>query len=369
MTSKKPALIRRTALQLFSEQWMDTVSVAEVCREAGVSNGLFYRYYSDKEALIRDLLDRFIERYESDLNAIEVASFESGLTRFIEVMLMAPVTYNREFSVFREGQYRYPDYEQRIGNLYTRTLERIYGRAIEKSEYLYIASGLRFISFRMLYEDFPIDRSVLYSFITRGVFSGFTTPLTMPSAKLSLIQEPPADSRDALIQAGIRLFGRLGYHKTNVFDIAREARLAVGTFYTYFSSKELFLSTIVHHIGHKTRSFLRSCLSEGSSVLDQELFGIWNFINYFDLHPEYYQIVREAEFVSTESVRDYYDRFQKGYLSRLTALPRESRLPAANFLIGISHHVGIEYIFSDRSMDISRTLQDLVTYLTTGVPR
>jgi hypothetical protein len=31
--------------------------------------------------------------------------------------------------------------------------------------------------------------------------------------------------------------------------------------------------------------------------------------------------------------------------------------------------VGIEYIFSDRSMDISRTLQDLVTYLTTGVPR
>ena len=27
---------------LFSSKWFETVSVAEICREAGVSNGVFY---------------------------------------------------------------------------------------------------------------------------------------------------------------------------------------------------------------------------------------------------------------------------------------------------------------------------------------
>ena len=39
------------AVQLFSKKWYGTVSVAEICRQASLSNGVFYRYYGGKEAL------------------------------------------------------------------------------------------------------------------------------------------------------------------------------------------------------------------------------------------------------------------------------------------------------------------------------
>jgi len=37
-----------SALESFSERWYETVSVAEICRNANLSNGVFYRYFKDK---------------------------------------------------------------------------------------------------------------------------------------------------------------------------------------------------------------------------------------------------------------------------------------------------------------------------------
>jgi AcrR family transcriptional regulator len=38
-----------TAIDLFSRKWYGTVSIAEICRAAGLSNGVFYRYFENKE--------------------------------------------------------------------------------------------------------------------------------------------------------------------------------------------------------------------------------------------------------------------------------------------------------------------------------
>jgi AcrR family transcriptional regulator len=71
MAKDTPDKIRRAALQLFSTRWFETVSIAEICREAEVSNGVFYRYYSNKGELVRDLLDEFLAQFEAELQAID----------------------------------------------------------------------------------------------------------------------------------------------------------------------------------------------------------------------------------------------------------------------------------------------------------
>lgn len=43
-----------TALILFSENWYETVSVAEICRRAELSNGIFYKYFKNKEELFKE---------------------------------------------------------------------------------------------------------------------------------------------------------------------------------------------------------------------------------------------------------------------------------------------------------------------------
>jgi len=53
-----------------------------------------------------------------------------------------------------------------------------------------------------------------------------------------------ADRRRLLLDAAVRVFARAGYHDCRVDDIAREAGVAHGLLYHYFSSKEEVLETI-----------------------------------------------------------------------------------------------------------------------------
>src|SRR5690242_10516611 len=45
-------------------------------------------------------------------------------------------------------------------------------------------------------------------------------------------------TRDALVAAAWRIFERDGYLDARIIDIAAEAKVATGSFYTHFSSKE-----------------------------------------------------------------------------------------------------------------------------------
>lgn len=54
----------------------------------------------------------------------------------------------------------------------------------------------------------------------------------------------PGSSKWKLIQAGIRLFGELGYSKVEVDAIAAEAGVTIGSLYHHFKSKKAFYLTI-----------------------------------------------------------------------------------------------------------------------------
>jgi AcrR family transcriptional regulator len=49
---------------------------------------------------------------------------------------------------------------------------------------------------------------------------------------------PAPDRREAIIAAAVVLFGRYGYRRTSMDDLARETGIAKGTVYLYFKTKE-----------------------------------------------------------------------------------------------------------------------------------
>ena len=55
---------------------------------------------------------------------------------------------------------------------------------------------------------------------------------------------PSADRRQQLIDAALLLMAKQGFASTSVDDIAREARVAKGTVYLYFDSKDALLDAI-----------------------------------------------------------------------------------------------------------------------------
>ena len=124
---------------------------------------------------------------------------------------------------------------------------------------------------------------------------------------------------------------------------------------------------IVEEIGRRTRRYLSEQARTHATRLGQEAYGVWHFLSCFSRHPEYYSIVREAEFVAKPWVRRCYDAFEAGYLENLPMADDAERRFAANFLMGLSHYVGIEALLTRRITDIPAFIAELTTLMLTGV--
>jgi len=59
------------------------------------------------------------------------------------------------------------------------------------------------------------------------------------------------NKRQLFLKVGERLFSRYGYRDVSIEDIAREAGVGTGSFYTYFSAKEVFYEEILDSLEQK----------------------------------------------------------------------------------------------------------------------
>ncbi len=359
-----------SAVLLFSRYWYETVSVAEICRQAGLSNGVFYRYFPDKNKLFAEINKNLLNRFTQDLSI--VGRYEDpvkNLHDFIHITVGLAHRYGPEVSIFREGQYRYMEQEKHLRLLYIDALSRVFRRTLSEAEYLYAISGIRFLATRNIYNQIEVDEKHLADLILNGVFPGGKIPELpeedTPATPLFFNSTPP--TRKKIATEGIRLFGEKGYHAAGVSEICLNAGVSVGTFYQHFNSKEEFLQYIIELIGHSARRFLTRETKNVSDLLSRELLGMKYFLHYFSKHPEFYTIVRQAEFVCNEWVGKYYNLFEKGYRKNLKIADPGKAGTTANFLMGLSHYLGIEVIFSDRVDDTRTLIYTLGKYLQNGL--
>lgn len=70
------------------------------------------------------------------------------------------------------------------------------------------------------------------------------------------------DKREIILRAAIKVFARKGYFNSKVSDIAGEARIADGTVYLYFKSKEEILHSIFNRM-------MEDFISEGKEELER----------------------------------------------------------------------------------------------------
>ncbi|MFN4025659.1 MAG: TetR/AcrR family transcriptional regulator [Hyphomonas sp.] len=77
-----------------------------------------------------------------------------------------------------------------------------------------------------------------------------------------------AANRRAILQAGRRVFARIGFEATTVRDIIRETDLAAGTFYNYFKSKEEVFQAIAEDSTQRFRSHLADVRARATGIDD-----------------------------------------------------------------------------------------------------
>jgi AcrR family transcriptional regulator len=79
------------AAQLFADRGYPAASIADLAAQFGVSKGLLYHYYRDKEHLLFDIADRYIDRLVQLVAEVEQAAPapEAALRQLIERFLIA----------------------------------------------------------------------------------------------------------------------------------------------------------------------------------------------------------------------------------------------------------------------------------------
>lgn len=80
-----------------------------------------------------------------------------------------------------------------------------------------------------------------------------TDPVEQLDGVLPVNQARSRDARDRLLQAGERVFAKLGYDAAHISDIASAADCSVGSFYRRFRDKEAFFKALQHRFTQRNR--------------------------------------------------------------------------------------------------------------------
>jgi AcrR family transcriptional regulator len=156
-----------------------------------------------------------------------------------------------------------------------------------------------------------------------------------------------------LLEAAAAEFGERGYHEAAINGITVRAGVALGTFYTYFESKEEVFRALVRDMSRATRAHVAEAVKGAPDRMSAERLGLAAFIAFTRLHPELYRIIEEAQFVANDVYREHYLSFAEAYRRNLAAARARGQIggrddgvedePRAWALIGMSVFLGMRY--------------------------
>jgi AcrR family transcriptional regulator len=81
--AERPAQILDAAERVFNQRGYDRATTREIAKQAGVSEGTLYNYFSSKRAMLLGLIDSVGESWRQDIERIEADTFEDAMAQLI----------------------------------------------------------------------------------------------------------------------------------------------------------------------------------------------------------------------------------------------------------------------------------------------
>jgi AcrR family transcriptional regulator len=114
-------------------------------------------------------------------------------------------------------------------------------------------------------------------------------------------------------------FGEHGFSASSIVGITQRAGVALGTFYTYFDSKEAVFQELVRDMSGQVREQVGPVLGQAADALDGERLALKAFLDFVRDHRDIYRIIDEAEFVEPAAYREHYETTASRIAMRLVA--------------------------------------------------
>ena len=112
-------------------------------------------------------------------------------------------------------------------------------------------------------------------------------------------------------------FGERGFSESSIVAITQRAGVALGTFYTYFDSKEAVFQALVRDMSAQVRDHVAPAFKGATDALDGERRALESFLQFARKHRDVYRIIDEAEFVEPAAYREHYETTATRIAARL----------------------------------------------------
>jgi AcrR family transcriptional regulator len=133
-----------------------------------------------------------------------------------------------------------------------------------------------------------------------------------------------------ILDAAREEFGERGFSDSSIVGITQRAGVALGTFYTYFESKEALFQALVRDMSAQVRDTVGPALGEAKDSLDGERRALAVFLRFVRDHRDIYRIIDESEFVEPAAYREHYETTATRIAARLKAARDKDEI-GANF--------------------------------------
>ena len=118
-----------------------------------------------------------------------------------------------------------------------------------------------------------------------------------------------------LLDAAAKEFGERGFHEASISGITRRAGTALGSFYTYFDSKDAIFAALVRDMSQAVADVVSSKVAPGLTGTEREREAFAAFLGFAREHTELSRIIAEAEFADPASYRAH----DEGTAARIVA--------------------------------------------------
>ena len=129
--------------------------------------------------------------------------------------------------------------------------------------------------------------------------------------------EQTKDTFRRLVRAGMAVIGDVGYARATVARITLRAKVAVGTFYTYFGSRQEFFDRLLPLAGDDMIDFVRARSRHGRTLIEREEIGFRALFDYYAENPGLYRLLNEAEMMAPKAHAEHFRNLTQRYVRAL----------------------------------------------------
>lgn len=369
--STKLRKIIDAAIDLFAEQPYEEVSIAQICKNAGVSNGIIYFYFKNKEELFQYLLEEVIKKIESYFKNIEGNDIKERLESYININLELTEKEFKLIKIYRAGQYKFIEYENKIKIIYNNGLKKVFNKELGIYESFFILAGIRFINVFYITNNLKCDVKFLVKILLYGFLGDFKISIKEFN-EMSFFLRVPFNSSSIkclLLEKGTEVFMQKDFFDIKVLDITKAASISSGSFYNYFSNKDEFLYEIIIRFKKQLFHFLKDNYKKDFLPNENHVMFLYLMLEYFKDSYFKDKLMREVEFIDSNLYFKFLEKDFNFYIETVDELNYsfERKKIIAAILLGIAHYMRIEFFYTKKITNKEEFLEKISFLLKNGV--